>query len=71
MALLPAAADDRVWEYFATATLPVPAEGDRLLAALPGPDEPAASGPALEAETGPVSYTHLDVYKRQGRSCAR
>ncbi|MCO5308119.1 MAG: DEAD/DEAH box helicase [Austwickia sp.] len=64
VALLPAAADDRVWEYFATATLPVPAEVDRLLAALPGPGEPAASGPALEAETG-LRRTKVELLLKQ------
>ena len=28
-------------------------------------------GQALGAVQTPVSYTHLDVYKRQGWSCAR
>ncbi|WP_226347045.1 RecQ family ATP-dependent DNA helicase [Agilicoccus flavus] len=54
VALLGSRADDGVWEYFATATLPDPAQVQRLLAALgpAGPDAAPASVPALEASTG-------------------
>lgn len=52
VALLPSDADARVWDYFATATIPVPDHVDRLLVALKAyaGDSPATV-PALEAET--------------------
>ncbi|YAL84551.1 DEAD/DEAH box helicase [Dermacoccaceae bacterium W4C1] len=49
--LLPSAADDSVWEYFATATIPRQDRIELLLTTLAGHDEPM-SVPALEAETG-------------------
>ena len=49
--LLPAAeSDPRIWDWFATATIPDPDSARRVLALL-GPDEPM-SLPAIEAETG-------------------
>jgi ATP-dependent DNA helicase RecQ len=53
VALLPSDADAGVWDYFATATIPVPENVNRLLRGLDGygPDQPATV-PALEAETG-------------------
>ena len=51
VALLPSAADEAVWDYFATATLPTERDVRRILDALPV-DQPAMSVPALEAETG-------------------
>jgi ATP-dependent DNA helicase RecQ len=53
VALLPSDADAGVWDYFATATIPVPENVNRLLAGLSayGPDQPATV-PSLEAETG-------------------
>jgi len=53
VALLPSDADAGVWDYFATATIPVPENVQRLLRGLEGygPDQPATV-PALEAETG-------------------
>jgi ATP-dependent DNA helicase RecQ len=49
--LLPSDADSGVWEYFATATIPVPEQVSRLLAVLADRGE-AASVAALEAESG-------------------
>jgi ATP-dependent DNA helicase RecQ len=49
--LVPAAADEAVWEHFATATVPVPDQVHKVLAALRDCDEPM-SVPALEAATG-------------------
>jgi ATP-dependent DNA helicase RecQ len=53
VALLPSDADSGVWDYFATATIPVPDQVNRLLQGLEayGPDQPATV-PSLEAETG-------------------
>ena len=51
--LLPAAeSDPRIWEWFATATIPDPDAARRVLALLPGRDGPPVSLPAIEAETG-------------------
>lgn len=51
--LLPAAeSDPRIWEWFATATIPDPDAARRVLALLPGSPEDAVSVPAIEAETG-------------------
>jgi ATP-dependent DNA helicase RecQ len=53
VALLPSEADAGVWDYFATATIPDPAQVQRLLAGLEAyPEGEAASVPSLEAETG-------------------
>ena len=53
VALLPSEADARVWDYFATATIPEPAQVERLLAGLSAyADGRPATVPALEAETG-------------------
>jgi ATP-dependent DNA helicase RecQ len=49
--LLPSRTDEGVWDYFATATIPRPAEVESVLATLGGADE-AMSVPALEAQTG-------------------
>ena len=48
--LLPSDADSGVWEYFATATIPVPDQVRRVLAVLPV-DEPVGVA-ALEAQSG-------------------
>ena len=64
VALLPADVDERIWEYFATATLPDPVAVERLLAALPGPGEPATTVPALEAETG-LRRTAVELLLKQ------
>ncbi|MGH1562072.1 RecQ family ATP-dependent DNA helicase [Mumia sp. DW29H23] len=51
--LLPSGADDGVWDYFATATIPVPAQVERLLEAMADATVDApATVVALEAETG-------------------
>jgi ATP-dependent DNA helicase RecQ len=50
--LLPAAeSDSRIWEYFATATIPDPLAAEKVLAALAN-SSGGLSIPALEAETG-------------------
>ena len=48
--LLPSDSDAGVWDYFATATIPLPEQVDRVLAVL-SETEPA-NVPALEAESG-------------------
>ena len=61
--LLPSPADEGVWDYFATATIPVEPEVRRLLEALqaaPGP----VSVPQLEAETG-LRRTKVELYLKQ------
>jgi ATP-dependent DNA helicase RecQ len=65
VALLPSAADSGVWDYFATATIPVPENVQRLLRGLDGygPDQPA-SVPALEAETG-LRRTRVELMLKQ------
>ncbi|TDW76923.1 RecQ family ATP-dependent DNA helicase [Kribbella pratensis] len=65
VALLPSDADSGVWDYFATATIPVPENVQRLLRALEGygPDEPATA-PALEAETG-LRRTRVELMLKQ------
>ena len=52
--LLPAAeSDPRIWDWFATATIPDPDAARRVLALLPtGPGAEPVSVPAIEAETG-------------------
>ena len=44
--------------------------GDGNRGSATGGQEPPASAPGKEDPdaAGPVSYTHLDVYKRQGRA---
>ena len=49
--LLPSPADEPVWEYFATATIPVAADVHTLLAAMREAQEPMTV-PALESTTG-------------------
>ncbi len=46
--LLPSAADERVWEYFATSGIPLPEHVDAVLGAL---DAGASSVPAIESAT--------------------
>jgi ATP-dependent DNA helicase RecQ len=58
--LLPSDADAGVWDYFATATIPVPEQVSRVLAVLPGGSDAGASGSggapmsvaAVEAQSG-------------------
>ncbi len=61
--LLPSPADEGVWDYFATATIPVEPEVRRLLAALEAASG-AASVPQLEAETG-LRRTKVELYLKQ------
>ncbi|MFI7065338.1 RecQ family ATP-dependent DNA helicase [Kribbella sp. NPDC050124] len=65
VALLPSDADAGVWDYFATATIPVPENVNRLLRGLDGygPDQPATV-PALEAETG-LRRTRVELMLKQ------
>lgn len=64
VALLPGDQDERVWEYFATASLPDPGEVRRLLAVLPTCAEEAMSLPALEAESG-LRRTRVELLLKQ------
>ncbi len=57
--LLPAETDERLWEYFATASIPVPATIDAIMAVLTEGERPM-SAPALEASTG-VRRGRLDA----------
>ncbi len=50
--LLPSDADAGVWDYFATATIPVPEQVERVLGVLPGPDGDPASAVQVEASSG-------------------
>ncbi len=52
VALLPSESDERVWHHFATATIPDPAQVERLLAGLAAYEGGVATVPGLEAETG-------------------
>jgi ATP-dependent DNA helicase RecQ len=65
VALLPSDADAGVWDYFATATIPIPENVNRLLRGLEsyGPDQPA-SVPSLEAETG-LRRTRVELMLKQ------
>ncbi|MEO7126496.1 MAG: DEAD/DEAH box helicase [Nakamurella sp.] len=62
--LLSSAADARVWDYFATASIPDPDKVRRLLAVLPGPNGAAASIVALEAESG-LRRTRVELMLKQ------
>jgi len=62
--LLSSTADEGVWDYFATASIPDPAQVRRLLDVLPGPDDPAASVVALEAESG-LRRTRVELMLKQ------
>jgi ATP-dependent DNA helicase RecQ len=61
--LLPSDADTGVWDYFATATIPVEQEVRDLLAVLGRAGGPM-SVPALEAETG-LRRTKVELYLKQ------
>ena len=61
--LLPSPADEGVWDYFATATIPVEPEVRRLLNALPTAGS-TASVPQLEAETG-LRRGKVELYLKQ------
>jgi ATP-dependent DNA helicase RecQ len=65
VALLPSDADAGVWDYFATATIPVPENVNRLLRGLESyePGQPATV-PALEAETG-LRRTRVELMLKQ------
>lgn len=62
--LLTSPADSGVWDYFATASIPKPREVSALLALVPGRGEPAASVPALEAESG-LRRTKVELLLKQ------
>ncbi|MFK4085537.1 RecQ family ATP-dependent DNA helicase [Kribbella sp. NPDC020789] len=65
VALLPSDADSGIWDYFATATIPVPENVNRLLHALQAYDQDQpASVPALEAETG-LRRTRVELMLKQ------
>jgi ATP-dependent DNA helicase RecQ len=63
--LLPSSADQGVWDYFATATIPDREQVSRLLAAL---DQDSSEGvwtvPAVEAETG-LRRTRVELMLKQ------
>ncbi|MGN6782196.1 MAG: RecQ family ATP-dependent DNA helicase [Marmoricola sp.] len=61
--LLPSSSDDGVWDYFATASIPVEAEVRALLDVL-ARSEGAMSVPALEAETG-LRRTKVELCLKQ------
>src|SRR4051812_20648225 len=50
--LLPSDADAGVWDYFATSTIPVPEQVDKVLAVLSGAGSEPMSVVALEAQSG-------------------
>ncbi len=60
--LLPSPADHGVWDYFATATIPVPEQVDRVLAVL-GPDQPLSVAD-VEAQSG-VRRTRVELILKQ------
>ncbi|HET8588180.1 MAG TPA: DEAD/DEAH box helicase [Nakamurella sp.] len=62
--LLSSTADEGVWEYFATASIPDPAQVRRLLDVLPGPGNAPASVVALEAESG-LRRTRVELMLKQ------
>ncbi|HET7387934.1 MAG TPA: DEAD/DEAH box helicase [Nocardioidaceae bacterium] len=62
--LLPSEADAGVWDYFATATIPVPEQVQRVLAVLPGPGEEPAGPGAVEAESG-VRRSRVELMLKQ------
>ncbi len=51
VALVPAETDERLWDYFATASIPDPVSAENVLAALAASGQ-AMTVPALESETG-------------------
>ncbi|GAB11660.1 putative ATP-dependent DNA helicase [Gordonia araii NBRC 100433] len=61
--LLASGTDDRIWEYFATASIPDPRQMSALLDALPDESEPT-SVVALEAQTG-LRRTKIDLMLKQ------
>ncbi len=61
--LLASGTDDRIWEYFATASIPDPQEMAVLLSALPTEHAPA-SAVALEADTG-LRRSKVDLMLKQ------
>ncbi len=61
--LAPSEADQGVWDYFATATIPVESEVRTLIEALEAAGGPI-SVPALEAETG-LRRTKVELYLKQ------
>ncbi len=61
--LLPSAADDGIWEYFATSSIPDPQQMSGVVEALAAATEPM-SVPALEAETG-LRRGRIDLMLKQ------
>lgn len=61
--LLASGTDDRIWEYFATSSIPDPQQMATLLDALPNDTEPT-SIVALEAETG-LRRTKIELMLKQ------
>ena len=63
VALLPSTADDGVWDYFATATIPRRDQVEKVLALLREAPEPM-SVPSIEAESG-VRRTRAELMLKQ------
>ncbi len=61
--LLPSPDDARIWDWYATSSIPDPGEMSRLLTALARSGEPM-SVPALEAETG-IRRTRVELMVKQ------
>lgn len=62
--LLPSEADAGVWDYFATATIPVPEQVERVLAVLDSAGGESMSVPAVEAQSG-VRRTRVELMLKQ------
>ena len=63
VALLPAAGDENIWDYFATATIPRKDQVETVLTALAAADGPM-SVPALDAETG-IRRSRVELLLKQ------
>ena len=61
--LLPSDADKHIWDYFATATIPVPSQVESVLGALRDEQAPI-SVPKIEAQTG-VRRTRAELILKQ------
>ena len=62
--LLPSTADEGVWDYFATATIPDQSQMDRLLGAWHQHEDETTSVPALEAVSG-LRRTKVELMLKQ------
>lgn len=62
--LLSSRADEGIWDYFATATIPQPAQLEQLLEVVPTSEAAASSVVALEAESG-LRRSKVDLLLKQ------